>query len=168
MDRLSFSSCALVVVGSLRRPVVDVFDPSSLRRGVEGGNECVEPGVVGVGMLVIDDCDECPPSLDWDLRLRFVIGPPLSETGSSCDGTRSWPPRGRGSREFCGLGGLLVKVNETAVFGRIGLVWRVVLTLILRFKVSLLESKTSPSPISRPDKKSSLTSARFVACFSLD
>ena len=166
IDRLSFNSCALVVVGSLRRPVTDVFDPSSLRRGVDGGTEWVEMGVVGVGILVIDDCDECPPSLDCDLRLRFAIGPPLSETGSSCDGTLSWPPRGRGSREFVARAGLFVKVNETDVFGRTGLVWRVVLTLMLRFKVSLLESKTS-SPISRPDKKSSLTSARFAACFSL-
>jgi hypothetical protein len=64
IDLLSFNSCALVVVGSLRSPVTDDFEPSSLRRGVKGGNECVEPGVVGVGILVIDDCDECPPSLD--------------------------------------------------------------------------------------------------------
>ena len=64
--------------------------------------------------------------------------------------------------------GLLVKVNETAVFGRVGLVWRVVFILMFRFRVSLLESNTSPSPISRPERKSSLTSARFAACFSLD
>lgn len=122
IERLIFNSCALVVVGSSRSPVTEVFDPSSLLRGVEGGNEYVEPGVAGIGILMIDDCDECPPSLDCDLRLRFAIGPPLSETGSSCDGTLSCPPRGRGSREVCGAEGLLVKVSETAVFGRTGLV----------------------------------------------
>lgn len=64
MDRLSFNNCALVVVGSLRRVLADDFDPSSLRRGVDGSSEWVELGVVGVAILVIDDCDECLPSLD--------------------------------------------------------------------------------------------------------
>ena len=58
--------------------------------------------------------------------MRFTIGPPLSETGSRADGARSWPPSGRGSLEpvvdvVAGVD-LLVKVNETAVFGRVGLV----------------------------------------------
>jgi hypothetical protein len=64
IDLLSFNSCALVVVGSLRRAVIDDFEPSSRRRGVDGGNECTEDGVLGVGILVIDDCDEWPPSRD--------------------------------------------------------------------------------------------------------
>jgi hypothetical protein len=68
IDRLSFNSCALVVVGSLRRPVMEVFDASSRRRGVDGGTECTEEGVVGVGILEIEDCDECPPRRDCDLR----------------------------------------------------------------------------------------------------
>ena len=38
IDRFSFRSCALVVVGSLRRPVTEDFDPSSLLRGVDGGS----------------------------------------------------------------------------------------------------------------------------------
>lgn len=55
IDRFSFNSCALVVVGSLRRAVMDGFDPRSRLRGVEGGNECTDEGVVGVAILVIDD-----------------------------------------------------------------------------------------------------------------
>lgn len=49
-DRLNLSSCELVVVGSFRSEVVDVLEPSSLLRGVEGSKEAGE-GVVGVGML---------------------------------------------------------------------------------------------------------------------
>jgi hypothetical protein len=89
IDLFSFRSWALVVVGSLRRAVMEgLCDSSFLRRGVDGGKECVEDGVVGVGMLVIDDCAEWP-SLDCDRLELFGIGPPLSETGSRCDGTRS-------------------------------------------------------------------------------
>ena len=64
IDRLSFSSCALVVVGSLRRPVIDVLEDTSRLRGVEGGKEVVDDGVVGVPILVMDECEEWPPSLD--------------------------------------------------------------------------------------------------------
>jgi hypothetical protein len=64
IDLFSFSNCALVVVGSLRSAVIDGFDATSRRRGVDGGNECTEEGVVGVGMLVIEDCEECPPRRD--------------------------------------------------------------------------------------------------------
>ncbi len=131
----------------------------------------MEDGAVGVATLLTEDCEEWP-SLDCERRLLLTIGPPVSDTGSSREVVRSWPPSGRGRREplFVEVvaAGLLVKVSETAVFGRAGLVWRVVFILIFRFSVSLLESNTSPSPISRPDKKSSLTSARLAACFSLD
>lgn len=61
IDRLSFNSWALVVVGSLRRAVMEGLDARSRRRGVEGGSECIEDGVVGVGMpgmLLIEDCEE--------------------------------------------------------------------------------------------------------------
>ena len=59
IDRLSFNSWALVVVGSLRRAVMEGLDARSRRRGVDGGNECIEDGVVGVGgMLLMEDCEE--------------------------------------------------------------------------------------------------------------
>ena len=58
IDRFSFSSWALVVVGSLRRAVMDGLPPRSRRRGVEGGSEWTEDGVVGVATLVIEECDE--------------------------------------------------------------------------------------------------------------
>jgi hypothetical protein len=124
IDLFSFNSCALVVVGSLRRPGLEILDPRSLLRGVEGGSECVEPGVVGVGILVIEEVAEWPPSRDCDLRWRFGIGPPLSETGSKEEDVRSCPPNGRGSREIVVVvvETLLVNVSETAVFGRAGLV----------------------------------------------
>ena len=81
-ERFCFSSCALVVVGSLRREVVEVLEPSSLLRGVEGPNDAVEEGVVGVGMLVTEDWAEWL-SRDAGRRARCWIGPPLSDTGSS-------------------------------------------------------------------------------------
>lgn len=168
IDLLSLRSCALVVVGSLRRAVMEGFCANSFRRrGVDGGNECAEDGVVGVGRLVMDDCEEWPPSLDWERLERLRIGPPLSDTGSRCDGTLSWPS-GRGNLEaLTGGEGLLVKVSETAVFGRTGLVVRTAFTLMLRFRLSLLESKTSPSPISRPDRKSSFIGPLFGAGISM-
>ena len=116
-------------------------------------------------MLEIDECAEWP-ILDCDRRLRLEMGPPLSETGSKEEGARSWPASGRGRRDEGVDVGLLVKVKETAAFGRVGLVCRVVFSLTLRLSVSFPESKTSPSPISKPVMKSSLTSARFTACFS--
>ena len=44
--------------------MIDGLDARSRRRGVEGGSECADVGVAGVGILVIDDCAEWPPSLD--------------------------------------------------------------------------------------------------------
>lgn len=59
--------------------------------------------------------------------------------------------------------GLLVNVNVVCVL-LAGLVGRgPVLCLIFRFNVNFLLSKTSPSPISIPEKKSSLAAARFAA-----
>jgi len=54
-DRFCLRSCALVVVGSFRREVVDVLVPISLLRGVDGPKDDVDEGVVGVGMLVTED-----------------------------------------------------------------------------------------------------------------
>ena len=42
----------------MRREILDVFWPISLRRGVEGGRECADDGVVGVRMLETDDWAE--------------------------------------------------------------------------------------------------------------
>ena len=131
-DRFKRRSWALVVVGSLRKEAVDVFWPSSRRRGVEGGGiDWTEDGVEGVGMLDRDDCAECP-SRDWDFRARLIMGPPLSETGSRDDAVcvRSWVI-GRGSREVPDVG-LLVKVMDTAALGREGLAGRVSLSRTLR------------------------------------
>jgi hypothetical protein len=44
--------------------VNDVFEAKSRLLGVDGGKECTDDGVVGVAMLVTDECAECPPSLD--------------------------------------------------------------------------------------------------------
>src|SRR3569833_90488 len=84
-ERFSRSSWAHVVVGSLRRDRADVFWPTSYRRGVDGGRQCAEDGVVGVGMLDTDDWAEWPPRRDCDRLARLKIGPPLSDTGSSDD-----------------------------------------------------------------------------------
>ena len=59
-ERLRRRSCALVVVGSLRRDAWDDFWPVSLRRGVDGGNDWTDDGVVGVGTLDTDDWAEWP------------------------------------------------------------------------------------------------------------
>ncbi len=58
MDRFSLSNCELVVVGSLRRPVMEGLDTTSRRRGVEGGNAWLEDGAVGVATLLTEDCEE--------------------------------------------------------------------------------------------------------------
>ena len=55
MDLFSFNSCALVVVGSLRRALSDGLLGISRRRGVDGGSEYTEEGVVGVWTLPTDD-----------------------------------------------------------------------------------------------------------------
>jgi hypothetical protein len=118
IDRFSFSSCALVVVGSLRKAFTDDFCANSRLRGVEGGIDCVEHGVVGVGILVMDECDEWPPILDCDLLFLAGIGPPLSETGAREEGTLSCPPSGLGRRDPAGAAGLFVNTSATAVLGR--------------------------------------------------
>lgn len=157
-DRFSLSNCALVVVGSFRSETVDVFVTTSLavRRGVEGGSDWAEEGVVGVGRLEMEDCAEWP-SLDCERRIRGTMGPPLSETGSKLEGALSWLRRG--SREGSCATGLLVNVMDAAVLGRDGLSGLDSLSLMLRWRVSFLESKTAPSPISRPDKKSSFSAS---------
>lgn len=108
-------------------------------------------------MLVTEDWAECP-TLDCDRLWRFCIGPPVSETGSSDEGKRSCP-RGRGNLEFTGGDGLLVKVSDMAAFGREGLLLRVDFIFMFLLTVSLPELKTSPSPISSPERKSSLKAA---------
>ena len=127
----------------------------------------MDDGVAGVGMLVIEDCAECPPNLDCARLWRFCIGPPVSETGSRDEGKRSCP-RGRGNLEFTGGDGLLVKVSDMAAFGREGLLLRLDFILMFRFTVSLLELNTSPSPISRPVRKLSLKAAFWGDSFSPD
>jgi hypothetical protein len=82
-DLLSRNSCALVVVGSLRRETVDVFCPISLLRGVDGSNSCAGEGVMDVERLETEDWAEWPKR-ERDRRV-WVIGPPLSDTGSSED-----------------------------------------------------------------------------------
>ena len=98
-----------------------------------GANVETDEGVVGVVTLVTlvtDECVECP-NLDSE-RLVWVIGPPLSETGSSedCVCVRSWlttgGPIGRGRRDPTVV--LLVNLRATAVLGRDGLAGLVSLT----------------------------------------
>lgn len=164
MERFIFSSCALVVVCSGRSVLIDGRVPSGLcRLGVIEGIICIDDGVDGVGTLVEGGCAECPPRRELGLRI-LVTGPPPSDTGSKVDGVRSCPPGGLGIFDETGCD-LLVKVKVMAVL-LAGLAGRAVLCLILRFRVSLLESKTSPSPISIPEKKSSLADARLAACCS--
>lgn len=67
IDLFSFNNCALVVVGSLRSPVMEAFPPRSLRRGVDGCSGLPEDGVVGVATLLTEDEEEWPPSRDCDL-----------------------------------------------------------------------------------------------------
>jgi hypothetical protein len=58
-DRFCLRSCALVVVGSLRSDGVDVLAVGSLLLpGVEGDHGEEDEGVVGVGILVTEDCAE--------------------------------------------------------------------------------------------------------------
>ena len=88
IDRLSFNSWELVVVGSFRSAEADDLDASSRLRGVDGYDGIILEGVDGPAMLLIEDCAECP-ILDPGRRLRLKIGPPLSDTGAKEDGTRS-------------------------------------------------------------------------------
>jgi hypothetical protein len=80
-DRFCLRSCALVVVGSFRKEVVEALVPISRLLGVDGPKDDVEEGVVGVGMLVTDDVAECPKR-EAGRRTRWTMGPPLSDTGS--------------------------------------------------------------------------------------
>lgn len=66
-------------------------------------------------------------------------------------------PIGRGRRDA--VTGLFVNLRATEALGREGLAGRVALTWMLRLSVNFLESKTSPSPMSRPWRKSSLSSS---------
>jgi hypothetical protein len=62
--------------------------------------------------------------------------------------------------------GLLVKVRDSAVLGRAGLLGVTSFTLMFLCRVSLPELKTSPSPTSRPSKKpgrSASAGAGFLA-----
>jgi hypothetical protein len=58
IDLLTLRSCALVVVGSLRRAEEDAFEASPRRLGVDGGAEFTDEGVVGVGILLTEECEE--------------------------------------------------------------------------------------------------------------
>ena len=158
IERLSLNSCALVVVGSVLRDAAEALVATSRDplRGVAGSMDWEETGVVGPAWLETEDWAECP-FRDCERRGREILGPPLSETGSSEDWVRSWLRRG--SREGCCWTGLLVKVMEADAFGREGLSGRVSLTLIFRWRLNFRESKTVASPRSRPAQKSSLSSS---------
>ena len=122
-------------------------------------------GVVGPPTLDRDEWLEWPSRVWFFLRGRAGIGPPLSETGSNevsvCD--RSWLTMGRGRREVGGFGtGFCVKVMDTAVLGRAGLIGRRSLSLTLRCILDLADPKTSPPRNSRPSKSSSSNSSPGV------
>ena len=58
--------------------------------------------------------------------------------------------------------GLLVKVSETAVFGRAGLLLGLSFSFMLRCNVSLPELNISPSPMSKPSRNPGLSASAEV------
>ena len=115
-------------------------------------------GVVGVGIDETEVCAECP-NRDPGLWKRDT-GAPLSETGSKLERARSCEGWNLGSLEIVPCVFVLVKLRVIVVLfdGLVGL-WG--FCLMLRLSVSLAESKTSPSPISKSSKKLSFPNRRF-------